>query len=153
MVKKHLVTALFAMFLLMALIGSGSAWTGTFHIDREWVEIWINSDGSIELLYNITITLDSGDPINFVSVGQPRGDFITGQAKDQFEYILSTSDIRSVDNYNVQVNLDSPLTVGHTIWFTLNTSVPHMIWEDTLTMLECSLLHHGTAPMYWIFAF
>jgi len=149
MVKKHLlVTALFAMFFLIALVGSGSAWTGTFYVDREWVKIWINQDGSIELLYNITITLDSGDPINFVSVGQPRGDFITGQAKDQFEYILSTSDIRSVDNYNVQVNLDSPLTVGHTIWFTLNTSVPHMIWEDTLTMLECSLLHHGTTPIY-----
>jgi hypothetical protein len=131
MVKKHLAVALFAMFFLMTLIGSGSAWTGTFHIDREWVETWINQDGSIKLFYNITITLDSGDPINFVSVGQPRGDFITGQAKDQFEHILSTSDIRSVDNYKVQVNLDSPLTVGHTIWFTLNTSVPHMIWEDT----------------------
>jgi len=132
MVKKHLlVTALFAMFFLIALVGSGSAWTGTFHVDREWVKIWINQDGSIELLYNITITLDSGDPINFVSVGQPRSDFITDQAKDQFEHIVSTSDIRSVDNYKVQVNLDSPLTVGHTIWFTLNTSVPHMIWEDT----------------------
>ncbi|MDH5794055.1 MAG: hypothetical protein OEZ18_05805, partial [Candidatus Bathyarchaeota archaeon] len=131
MVKKHLAVALFAMFFLMALIGSGSAWTGTFHIDREWVETWINQDGSIKLFYNITITLDSGDPINFVSVGQPRGDFITGQAKDQFGNILLTSDIRSVGDYKVQVNLESSLTVGHTIWFTLNTSVPHMIWEDT----------------------
>jgi hypothetical protein len=132
MVKKHhLATALFATFFLMALIGSGSAWTGTFHVDHEWVEIWINPDGSIELFYNITITLDSGDPINFVRVGQPRGDFVTGQAKDQFGNTLLTSDIRSGDDYKVQVNLDSSLTAGHTIWFTLTTSVPHMIWEDT----------------------
>ena len=145
MVKKHLlVAALFAMFFLIALIGFGSAWTGTFHIDREGVEIWINQDGSIELFYNITITLDSGDPINFVQVGQPRGDFITGEAKDQFENTLSTSDIRSADNYKVQANLDSPLTAGHTIWFTLTTSVPHMIWEDNATYVGMLFV-----PTWW----
>jgi len=145
MVKKHcLVAALFAMFFLIALIGSGSAWTGTFHLDREWVEIWINPDGSIELFYNITITLDSGDPINFVQVGQPRGDFVTEQAKDQSGNTLVTSDIRSGDDYKVQVNLDSPLTQEHTIWFTLITTVPHMIWEDNATYVGMQFI-----PTWW----
>jgi hypothetical protein len=145
MVKKHLlVTALFAMFFLMVLIGSGSAWTGAYHVDHEWVEIWIKSDGSIELFYNISITLEYGDPINFIQVGQPRDDFITGQAKDQFGNTLLTSDKRSGDDYKVQVNLDSPLTAGHTIWFTLITNVPHMIWEDNATYVGMLFI-----PTWW----
>lgn len=145
MVEKYrLIIALFALFFLMALIGSGSAWTGTFHVDREWVKIWINPDGSIELFYNISITLDSGDPIHVVQVGQPRGDFVTGQAKDQFGNTLLTSDIRSGDDYKVQVNLDSPLTVGYTIWFTLTTNVTHIIWEDNATYVGMLFI-----PTWW----
>jgi hypothetical protein len=145
MVKKsRMVAALLATFFLMTIIGSACAWTGTFHIDHEWVEIWINSDGSIELFYNISITLDSGDLIHFAQVGQPRGDFITGQAKDQYGHTLLTSDIRSEDNYKVQVNLDSPLTTGHTVWFTLTTKVPHMIWEDNATYVGMLFI-----PTWW----
>ena len=131
MVKyRSLLVALSAIFILTTLVSTVAA-QRTYHLNQEWVKIWINQDGSIELFYNISITLDSGDPINFVRVGQPRGDFITGQAKDQFGNTLLTSDIRSGDDYKVQVNLDSPLTAGHTIWFTLMTNVTHMIWEDS----------------------
>jgi len=131
MVKyRSLLVALSAIFILTTLVSTAVA-QRTYHLNQEWVKTWINQDGSIELFYNISITLDSGDPINFVRVGQPRGDFITGQAKDQYEHTLLTSDIRSGNDYKVQVNLDSPLTAGHTIWFTLITNVTHMIWEDT----------------------
>jgi hypothetical protein len=131
MVKyRSLLVALSAIFILTILVSTVAA-QRTYHLNQEWVKIWINQDGSIELFYNISITLDSGDPINFVRVGQPRNDFVTGQAKDQFGNTLLTSDIRSGDDYKVQVNLNSSLTAGRTIWFTLITNVTHMIWEDT----------------------
>ena len=145
MVKRHpLLLTCIVVFVLLTFLGVTRAQERVYHINQEGVEIWINQDGSIELFYNISITLVSGDPISFVRVGQPRGDFITGQAKDQYEHTLSTSDIRSVDDYKVQVNLDSSLTAGHTVWFTLTTKVPHMIWEDNATYVGMLFI-----PTWW----
>jgi len=145
MVKRHpLLLTCIVVFVLLTFLGVTRAQERVYHINQEGVEIWINQDGSIELFYNISITLVSGDPINFVRVGQPRGDFITGQAKDQFGNTLSTSDIRSEDNYKVQVNLGSSLTAGHTVWFTLTTKVPHMIWEDNATYVGMRFI-----PTWW----
>jgi len=144
MVKIHpLLATLTVIFVLMTFVNIAAA-QRTYHLNQEWVEIWINQNGSIQLFYNISITLDYGDSINFVRVGQPRGDFITGQAKDQYGNTLSTSDIRSGDDYKVQVNLASPLTAGHTIWFTLITNVPHMIWEDNATYVGMLFI-----PTWW----
>lgn len=145
MVKRRpLLLTCIVVFVLLTFLGATRAQERVYHINQEGVEIWINQDGSIDLFYNISITLVSGDPISFVRVGQPRGDFITGQAKDQYEHTLSTSDIRSVDDYKVQVNLDSSLTAGHTVWFTLTTKVPHMIWEDNTTYVGMLFI-----PTWW----
>jgi hypothetical protein len=108
------------------------AWTGTYHLPRQWVKIWINQDGTIDLFYNITVTLDSGDNINFVYVGQPNGDFTVGSAADQYGNSLSPYDFSSGGDYRARVNLHLPLTAGHSIWFTLTTNVGSMIYNDTM---------------------
>jgi hypothetical protein len=132
MVKTHsLLIPLSAIFVLMTAVIAAPAWTGTYHLEREWVKIWINQDGTIDLLYNISVTLDSGDPINSVFVGQPKSDFTVDQAIDQYGNTLATSKASSGSDYKVRVNLRSPLTAGQTIWFTLITNVAHMIFEDT----------------------
>ena len=133
MVKTHsLLVALSVIFFLIVFADVAfAAWEGTYHLEHEWGKIWINQDGTIDLFYNITITLDSGDPINYVEIGQPKRDFTTGLAIDQNGRTLQTYDIRSEGDYKVRVKLFSPLTVGKTVWFTLITNVAHMIYEDT----------------------
>jgi len=132
MVKNyHSLMALSVLFVLMMLAGVASAWTGTYHLEQEWVKIWINQDGTIDLFYNISITLDSGDDINYVNIGQPNRDFKISSAMDQHRRNLTATDVSSGDDYKVRVNLYSPLQAGQTIWFTLTTNVAHMIWEDT----------------------
>jgi len=133
MVKNHfLLTALVFALVLTAFVSTCSAWSGAYHLEREWVKIWINQDGTIDLFYNITITLDSGDNINYVYVGQPNGDFTIGFAVDQYGNSLTASDFSAGSEYRVRVNLHLPLVAGQTIWFTLTTNVGQMIYNDTM---------------------
>jgi hypothetical protein len=133
MVKNRLLWfALVTAVVLMMFSSTTSAWSGTYHLDNEWVKIWINQDGSIDLAYNITITLDSGNNINWVSVGQPNGYFTIGNATDQYGNKLYATDASQGSDYNVQVPLNKPLRAGETVWFTLITNVAHMIYDDTM---------------------
>jgi len=147
MVKSHpIVVSLIVLSLAIMIVGAASAWSGSYHLGQEWVKIWINTDGTIDLFYNISITLDYGDPINFVEVGQPNGDFTIGSAADQFGHNLSTSDTSSSGNYKVRVNLSPPLKGGETVWFTLITNVAHMIYEDTTNPGNVGMKF---IPMWW----
>jgi len=134
MVKNRaVVVAFFALLFLMVFAGSVLAQTRVYHFGQEWAKIWIYPDGSIDLFYNISLTLDSGQDIHFVLIGQPKGDFTMGQSADQYRNNLSTSDASSGSDYKVQVNLAQPLSAGQTVWFTLTTNVAHMIYEDNQT--------------------
>jgi hypothetical protein len=101
-----------------------------YFFGQEWAKVWIRPEGSIDLFYNISLTLDVGQEINWISIGQPKGDFTIGSAEDQFGNTLEWSDISSGSDYKIRVNLDSPLQAGQTIWFTLLTNVAHMIYVD-----------------------
>ena len=72
MVKKAflmaVVLALTVTSLSMALV---SAQSRVYSFDHEWAQIFINDNGTIDLTYNVTLTLSSGDNINFVRLGQP----------------------------------------------------------------------------------
>jgi hypothetical protein len=117
-----------AISLSMGLV---SAQSRVYSFDHEWAQIFINQDGTIDLTYNVSLTLTSGDPINYVQLGQPKGDFIVGEATDLQGHQLQTSDSSSGSNYQVKVNLYQPLTAGNTIWFTVTTNVAGMIYNDT----------------------
>lgn len=133
MVKNHiLLSALIFTILLSSFTSAASAASNrAYHLGQEWIKIWINQDGTIALFYNISITLDSGDNISYVLVGQPTHDFTMGSAIDQYSHSLSMSDASSGSDYKVRVNLASNLTAGHTVWFTLTTNVGNMIYNDT----------------------
>src|SRR4030042_716687 len=132
MVKNHHLLIIFLVLLIpLACTRQVSGWSGTYRLENESVKIWINQDGTIDLFYNITITLIEGQDINSITIGQPKGDFTIGEAKDQYGNTLITTDLSSGSDYKVRVNLTSSLTAGHSIWFTLLTNVAHMIVEDT----------------------
>jgi len=132
MVKpRFLLATLQVLFILVTFVGTVAA-QRQYQLDNEYAEIWINpEDGTIDLLYNISLTLNSGSAINYVYIGQPTGDFTIGTAEDQQGHTLSTSDASSGSDYKVRMDLNSPLTAGQTVRFSLTTNVAGMIWEDT----------------------
>ncbi len=149
MVKKQpLLITLFITGCTLAFMTSNDVFAQrSYHIEQEGTKIWINQDGTIDLLYNITLVLDSGDDIHFVTVGQPESDFTIGQASDQYGNSLATSDVSSSEDFKVQVNFASPLTAGHKIWFTLMTSVAHMIYNDS--KMNPGNVGMQFTPMWW----
>lgn len=144
MVKSHnLPVILLILFALMTFVGTAAA-QRTYYIEHEWVKIWINQDGTIDLFYNITIRLDSGGDINYVLIGQPQRDFTIGNVVDQNGNTLLATDESSGSDFKVKVVLHAPLTEGHATWFTLTTNVAHMIWEDTPTNVGMEF-----TPTWW----
>ncbi len=132
MVKTRFLLATLSVTLILAMFTGTVNAQRTYHLDHEWVKIWINpEDGTIDLFYDISITLDSGPNINFVYVGQPKRDFTIGTAIDQQGYMLDASDASSGSDYRVRVNLNTPLMAGQTVRFNLTTNVAGMIFEDT----------------------
>jgi hypothetical protein len=132
MVKsKHLIILTLFILVATAVLAKPAFAQRTYHINSETAKIWINQDGSIDLNNTLSLTLDVGDPINYVLIGQPNGDFTIGPAKDQYGHALVASDQSQGTTYQVRVNLNSPLTAGQTIEFTLLTNVGKMIYEDT----------------------
>ena len=134
MVKKRLLLVAFAFTLIFAafLSASAQAWTGTYHLEHEWVKIWINQDGTIDLRYDIQLMLDSGDSISRVYVGQPNRDFTIGEAIDEYGLQLAASDASSGSDYKVLVPLSGALEVGERTKFNLITNVASMLYNDTM---------------------
>ncbi len=134
MVKKsfHLLVITLALIFALAFISAATAQDRVYHIEHEWIKIWINAqDGTIDLFYDMSLTLDSGPDISRVFIGQPQRDFTVSEAIDQYGHSLSMSDASSGSDYKVQVNLYESLRTGQTVRFNLTTNVARMIWEDT----------------------
>jgi hypothetical protein len=151
MVKNQLAltvsTVVLVLTYLAMLLSPAAAQTRIYHLPKEWAKIWINQDGTIGLFYNITLTLDSGDVIHYVTVGQPQRDFTIRFAADQYGNTLATSDVSSGSNYQVRVELNQPLTPGNSIWFALTTNVTGMIQNDTKNLGNLGMQF---TPCWWL---
>ncbi len=128
--RFHLSIVILALIIVLATMGTAKAQERAYHIEHEWVKIWINQDGTIDLFYDMSLTLDFGQEINRVFIGQPQGDFTIGEAFDQYGRLLPTSDESSGSDYKVLVNLYEPLRAGETARFNLTTNVARMLWAD-----------------------
>jgi hypothetical protein len=131
-VKSRYLTLVFVAAVVLVCFAQPAAAQRHYYLGHEYAKIWINQDGSIDLLYDIGLTLDSGPDINYVNVGQPQGDFTIGEVFDQYGHVLATSDASSGSDYKVQVNLSSALRAGQTVRFNLTTNVARMIYEDEM---------------------
>ena len=102
MVKKIplLLVALLALSLAVSAASIVNAQTLVYSVDHEWAQVFINQDGTIDLTYNITLTVTSGT-LHSYDAGQPKQDFTIGSAVDQYGNQLHTykytSDVASVD--------------------------------------------------------
>ena len=130
MVKTRSLVLWLIVITISAIFVGGVAAQRSYHLEHEWAKIWINSDGSIDLLYDVELELESGDDINFVYLGQPQGDFTIGKALDQYGHTLKVADASSGNDYRIRVNFTAPLKEGQTLRFNVTTNVAHMIYED-----------------------
>lgn len=106
-----------------------NAQTIIYSIDHQWCQLYINQDGTVDLIYNLTLTVTSGTA-HAVDIGMPNSDFKVGQAVDQYGHQLAASDTSSGSQYQATVTLNQPLS-GESVWFNLTTNVAHMIYNDT----------------------
>lgn len=148
MVKNHffMIVISFAIIIALSFAGTAMAQDRVYHIEHEWIKIWINPNGTIDLFYDMSLTLDSGQDINYVFIGQPQRDFTIGEALDQYGHFLVASDASSGRDYKVQVNLYQSLRAGQTARFNLTTNVAHMIWEDSKNEGNVGMQF---TPTYW----
>ncbi len=81
---KHVYFFAVILILTVTLAASSlvNAQNIVYSIDHQWAQVLINQDGTIDLTYNITLTVTSGIIHGFY-VGQPKSDFTIGQAVDQ----------------------------------------------------------------------
>ena len=122
--------ALLTLALVVSAASSVNAQNLVYSVDHEWTQIFINQDGTIDLTYNISVTVTSGSMGGFY-VGQPNSDFTPGQAVDQYGNNLRVVDASSGGDYRVDVTLNQRLTAGQSIWFQVTTNVANMISNDT----------------------
>jgi hypothetical protein len=147
MVKKPLVFAAFSTIAIVLILASALAQTQRiYHFNEEDTKIWINDNGTIDLFYNISLTLDSGTQISSITIGQPTRDFTIGEAMDQYGNPLTTFDASYSGQYLVNITLHTPVQAGQTVWFTLLTNVADMISADTTNQGNLGMLF---TPTWW----
>ena len=135
MVKHRRVLAvlpalmLLTLFLAYAPQHSVHAADIQYHLEKQWVKIWVNTDGTIDLQYTIHIICDQGR-ITYVFVGQPSWDFTIGEAYDSDGHALTTENTSEGSDHRVKVYMFEPLTDGQAAEFTVITNVGHVIYTD-----------------------
>jgi hypothetical protein len=116
-------------FLSLSLvISSTEGQTVRYHLEHEYAKLWVNTDGSIDLLYDIDIACDQGS-FSQVFVGQPKDSFTLGVAFDSNGNSLSIAKDME-QGPAVQVSLSSPLSAGNHVQFNLTTNVQGMVYLD-----------------------
>ncbi|RJS88787.1 hypothetical protein CW700_06685 [Candidatus Bathyarchaeota archaeon] len=142
---------IFTVLLLVAIVvlhppRAASAQTIAFHLEHEWVKIWINSeDGSIDLLYDIELACDSNN-IREVWVGQPTRDFTLGEAYDSHGNPLTVEKVVEGGYFAVRVHFATPVQSGESIRFNVTTRVRGMIYLDRENPGNVGMLF---TPTWW----
>ncbi len=128
MVKSRLFLLCLFILILSGELHFAKAQSLIYHLEHEWTKIWINKDGTIDVLYDIRIVCDSG-VLHWVEVGQPNHDFTIGEAFDENDNQLLVTDTSSHGDYKAKVDV-LDLNAGESVQFNLTTNVGRMIWED-----------------------
>ncbi|MDQ1280227.1 MAG: hypothetical protein QG670_1490 [Thermoproteota archaeon] len=103
----------------------------TYSVNQEWVHVWINSDGSIDLQYNITLTYLSGAPQGIITLGLPKGGYQIVSAKDLSGSSLSYSDVSQGSFYGIDITLKKPIVLNSPNYAIVYATVPGMVSPDS----------------------
>jgi hypothetical protein len=129
--KNCLLAFLIIIQFLLFIQGAPAPAVGQeirYHLEHQYSKIWVNMDGTIELLYDIEIACDLGK-ITQVWIGQPNKDFTIEMAFDDDGNPLEISKDFELGS-DVLVVFRSPISAGESLSFNLTTIVEKMIWLD-----------------------
>ena len=118
------------VMLLFYPIAEPRAQAIAYNVGKEWAKVWVNTDGSIDVMYNITLTYTSGSPQGIVTVGMPKGGYSIQYTKDISGTTLKATDVSSGGFYGVDIYLKQPITLGRPNTFTLYAIVPSIVSQD-----------------------
>jgi hypothetical protein len=108
------------------------------------VRVWINSDGSIDIQYNITMTYLSGSPQGIVTVGMPKGGFQINYVEDLSGSSLQFNDVSQGDFYGIDVYLTQPIILDRPNSFLVYATVPGMVSPDETNPGNVGMLFYPT---------
>ncbi len=121
-----ILLCVFLVSTLATAIAQGVAYS----VSQEWVQVQINSDASINLEYNITVTYLSGSPQGIVTVGMPQGGFQILNVQDISGSTLQFLDVSQGNYYGIDVTLKGPIILNQPNTFIVDAVVPRMVHAD-----------------------
>jgi hypothetical protein len=135
---------LFAISTLLIYIPAAHSQDILYHVDKQWVKMWVNTDdGSVDLFYNITISCDQ-DSFRTVTIGMPNPSFNVGWSGNQFGNDLDYEYVSSGDYSGLKVTLDNEIFAGESATILVLTRVDRMVWEHNETFVGVAF-----TPTWW----
>jgi len=125
-----LVPVLFLSLLIIVSVAPTSRSQIKYRVDKEWVQIWVNEDGSIDILYNVTITYTSGFPEGIVTIGMPKRDFQIQYIQDIDGRNLGYQSFSENEFYGVDIQLSKPIELNKRYTVIVYATVPEMLYKD-----------------------
>lgn len=126
-----MVLALVLIFVAAPAFCGGAAAEAAvkYRIDQEWIVVWVNADGSIDLQYNITVTYESPAQ-GYLTIGMPKAFKVTSVSGPAGN--LQYSDVSSGNYHAVEVYFGSPMGANESASVLLLANVPNMIYKDAM---------------------
>jgi hypothetical protein len=118
-----------------------------YSIDKEYAKVWVNTDGTVDIFYNITVSCSSGS-IGFLTVGIPETysvDYVT----DNQGSPLNFEDISTGSDYLLDIELKQrigPDRPNKTATLLILVNVRDMVWEDKTNEGNVGVLF---TPAWW----
>ncbi|MEM2341651.1 MAG: hypothetical protein QXX94_03860 [Candidatus Bathyarchaeia archaeon] len=149
--KLHVYLLFIALVLLLFIVntvGSTQILSNpvTYKVDKEWVQIRVNKDGSMDLFYNITITYTSGTPKGIITLGMPKKDFQVHYVYDERGINLTYQIIIDEEKnfFGVEVSLSGPISLNKPYTIIVYASVKEMVYEDEMNPGNVGLKFYPT---------
>jgi hypothetical protein len=134
-VKKK--AALVCLFLAILGVSIALSFTPTAHaqvtysVNQEWLKAWVNTDGSVDFLYNVSFSYLSGSPQGLFDLGMPTSGFQIHYVQDQSGVALQYQDISSGGYTGIEITLKKPIVINQPYTFLVYASVSSLLYQDT----------------------
>jgi hypothetical protein len=133
-VSGLLLTALFAAILGAVLVPAALAQDYRFQVQQNVVNLFINPDGRVQIIYDLTVTADSSsDPLDVFDIGLPNDTYNLSEVRASIDGVPldRISDSPYVD-HGVAIELNSQaIRPGQTGTLHVEATVRDMIYQDS----------------------
>ncbi len=133
-VGRHRSHVLIAVSFLLLIISVAPAFGNsvTYRVDKEWVQIWVNKDGTVDIIYNVTLTYTSGSPEGIITIGMPKEDFQIHYVQNEEGENLEYQSFSEEGFYGLDIQLSKPITLNMPYTVIVYATVSGMIYEDNM---------------------